>query len=84
MESSPSGEWVGTRGGETWLAEGTALGRRGLLPLLLAVGQHLGGLCFSAGFSQRRNRSEDGRECFLEKRGPITSLACAVLTVIAY
>lgn len=33
---------------------------------------------------QRRNRSEDGRESFLEKRAPITSPACAVLTVIAY
>lgn len=67
-----------------WLVEGTAPGGGGLLPPLLAVGQHLGGLCFSAWFSQRRNRSGDGRESFLEKRAPITSPVCTVLAVIAY
>ena len=57
MESSPSEGWVGAQGVETRLAEGTAPGEGGLLPLVLAVGQHLGGLCFSAWFSERRSRS---------------------------
>lgn len=47
------------------------------------LGQHLGGLCFSAWFSQGRNRRGDGRKSFLEKRATITSPVCAVLTVIA-
>lgn len=83
VQSSPWG-WGWGAGAVAVSGTGGSLRGDGLVPLLPAAVQRFGGWCFSARFSQRRNSSGDGQESFLEKRAPITSLACAVLTVIAY